>query len=126
MKAIIARILVTDKEETEQDNTPVLWGHTFFKVVGRLIRPPRVASLHNRQLRQHRLIKKINGLLEPFILHERSICPLSRLDRSVSQQMLNICDGSTSTQQASGKRLSQIVSRNVSIDLPQSCQSLGR
>jgi hypothetical protein len=40
-----------------------------------------------------------NSLLEPFILKECSICPLSCLDRCVAQQMLNICNPGTPTQQ---------------------------
>jgi hypothetical protein len=44
----------------------------------------------------------------------------------MTQKMLNVSDGSTSAQQASSKRLSQIVRGDVSIDLPQSCQPLGR
>ena len=40
---------------------------------------------HNRQLRHHRLIQQINSLLEPFILHECSICLLSCFDRRMAK-----------------------------------------
>jgi len=43
-------------------------------------------------------IQQINRLLEPFILSECSVSLLSRFDRSMAQQMLNVCNGSTSAQ----------------------------
>jgi len=68
---------------------------------------------NNRQLRKHRFIQQINRLLEPFILDKRSICLFSCLHRCMAQQVLNICNGSTAAQQASGKCLSKIVRGNV-------------
>mgnify|MGYP001551962967 FL=1 len=38
--------------------------------------------------------------------------------------MLHVCNGSTEIQQASGKRLSQIVGGDICNDLTQSCQPL--
>jgi len=56
------------------------------------------SSRHTLQPRHHRLIQQINRLLEAFILDERRIRLLSSLDRSMAEQMLNICDSSISTQ----------------------------
>ena len=41
------------------------------------------------------MIKKIYSLLEPFILHECSISPLSCFHRGVAQQMLNVSNCGT-------------------------------
>jgi len=70
-------------------------------------------SPHNLQPGHHRLIQQINRLLEPLILDERCVCLLSCLDRSMAKQMLNVSNGSTSTQQASGKCFSKIVRGNT-------------
>jgi len=56
------------------------------------------SSPNKRQLRLHRVIQQINRLLEPLILHERCISLFSRLHRSMTEQNLNVSDGSTSTQ----------------------------
>ena len=74
----------------------------------------------------HRLIQQINCLLEPFILDECSIRLLCCLHKSMAKQMLNVCNRSASTQQASGKGLSQIVRGNIFTGLTKSCQPLGR
>ena len=79
-------------------------GRLLEKGTGRL-----AGSLNNYQLRHHRLIQQINRLLEPFILHKCCISLLCGLDRSMAEQMLNICNGSAPAQQASGKCLPQIM-----------------
>jgi hypothetical protein len=56
-----------------------------------------------------RLVQQIYCLLEPFILNECSICPLCCLDRRMAEQMLNICNCGTPTQQSSSKCLSHVV-----------------
>jgi hypothetical protein len=53
-------------------------------------------SLNNLQSRHCRRIQQIYCLLEPFILHECSISPLSGFHRRMAQQMLNICNCGTS------------------------------
>ena len=73
------------------------------------LHPPRTGLSDNLQVRLHRLIQQINRLLESLILDERRICLLCCLDRSMAEKMLNVGNRSTSTQQASGKCLSQIV-----------------
>ena len=65
--------------------------------------------LTTRRVQIFERVRLINRLLKPLILHKCSICLLSGLDRSMAKQMLNVGDGSTSTQQTSSKRLSQIV-----------------
>jgi len=52
-------------------------------------------------------------LLEPRILHKRRICLFRCLDRSMTQQMLNVSNSCTPAQQASGQRLSQIVRGHI-------------
>jgi hypothetical protein len=59
----------------------------------------RIDSLaNNLQLRHRWLIQQIDRLLKPLILYECCICLLGCLDKSMAQQTLNICYGSTSTQ----------------------------
>jgi len=67
------------------------------------------SSPHNFQLRHYRLIQQINRLLESLILYKCRISLFRSLHRRMAQQMLNVSNGSTSAQQSSGKRLSQIV-----------------
>jgi len=71
------------------------------------------SSSDDPQFRYNRLIQQINRLLESFILYKCCICLLGCFDRSMAKQMLNVSNGSTSTQQACGKRLSQIVRGDV-------------
>jgi len=59
-------------------------------LAGWLNRPLR-KSPHNLQPRGHRLIQQINRLFEPLIFDECRIRFLSCLDRSMPQQVLNIC-----------------------------------
>jgi hypothetical protein len=55
-------------------------------------------SPNNLQLRDHRLVQQIDGLLEPLILDECRISSLSCLDRSMAEKMLHVSYGSTPTQ----------------------------
>jgi hypothetical protein len=59
------------------------------------------------------LIQQINRLLEPLILDECCVSLFRCLDRSMTKQMLDVCNRGTFTQQASGKRPSQIVRGHI-------------
>ena len=51
--------------------------------------------LHDLQRRLFRLIQQINRLLEPLVLHKRSIGSFCGLYRRMTQQMLNVSNRST-------------------------------
>ena len=59
---------------------------------------PPCKSLDNLQLWLCRRIQQINCLLEAFILDKSSIYFLRSLYRSMTKQMLNVCNGGTSTE----------------------------
>jgi len=94
----------------EEDVVKVFTTNGFNESINeRLQAGPMRSSAYNLQLGHHRLVQQINRLLEPLILDECRISLFRCLDRSMAEQMLNVSDGSTSTQQTSGESLSQVV-----------------
>ena len=77
-------------------------------LVGWLNRP-LCASPNNFQVLHHSLIQQINRLLKPLVLHKCSVCFLSCLNRSMTEKMLNVSNGSASAQETSRKCLFQVM-----------------
>ena len=82
---------------------------------------PRIIVRQSKRGDIHPLDRKSIAIGFNAIPDECSIILLCRLDRSMAKQMLNVSYRSTSTQQASGKCLSQIVRRNICNELTQPC-----